>query len=245
MAKIVGTKWADELYGTAEADLIRGRAGDDVIIGEGGEDRLYGGAGNDLLGGSSDRVQIYGGRGDDTIGFARGYAYGGVGNDTLSVYGGGGWAIGGKGDDTLRGSGYLIGDEAPGIPERVAGNDHLFIVADNDGARGHGGLGNDTFIVALGNGGDTGFHVGIVDDFKPGEDKFAAIYRPLDVDTVYDLFNDLDVNKDGLLNRADTFAGAQVWIAEETNTMILGGYDEGRIVIHGTTQLSHATDWLV
>jgi len=244
MARIIGTHRDDTLYDTADNDVVRGRAGNDTIYGSLGDDRIYGDAGNDRITAGGDRCEVFGGRGDDTLYFSRGYAHGGVGDDFIWT-GGGGWASGGKGNDTLVGYGFLIGDEAPGVPERAAGNDTLRIIADADSARGHGGLGNDTFMVVLGNGGEIGFHVGIVDDFKPGEDKFAAWFVAPDAEEPYDLFNDLDVNKDGFLNRADTLAGGEVWVVEEANAMVLGGYDEGRIVIQGTTELSHATDWLV
>jgi Ca2+-binding RTX toxin-like protein len=55
---VLGTDWADEIYGNSRRNSLSGFAGDDLILGRGGDDYLNGGAG---LG-----DWMEGGAGDDT-----------------------------------------------------------------------------------------------------------------------------------------------------------------------------------
>ncbi|MEM9483747.1 MAG: DUF6851 domain-containing protein [Cyanobacteria bacterium P01_F01_bin.116] len=142
---IIGTRDDDELTGDETDDRIYGRIGDDLISGGLGDDLIEGGDGDDVLRGdlNSRNAQV-GIGGDDTI-------FGGVGDDR----------IGGKGGDDS-----LFGD---------VGNDQIWGDDGNDTLRGglgddlltgddfSGGRGDDTFILAAGEGTDTilDFQVGI------------------------------------------------------------------------------------
>lgn len=240
MARIIGTPQVDHIVGTYGDDLIRGRAGDDQLDGNRGDDRIYGDAGDDYIQDLDGRSEIRGGSGNETIFFSRGHAYGGAGDDQIGVFGGG-WAIGGKGDDVVYGTGALWGDEGPGTPERVAGNDGLTIIADLDSARGHGGLGNDKFFVELDSAQD--LDIGIVDDFRHGEDRLQVYVAPGGNEPPYDLFTRLDANHNGVLEWSDSLSGGQVWVDIASDTMFLG-FGNARVVVHGATELTQS-DWLV
>lgn len=244
MADIWGTPKRDQLYGTDENDLIRGGRGEDYVYGGLGDDILYGGWGNDTITDWDGRSEIYGGRGSDRIEFTRGHAWGGWGNDTISVYGGG-WAIGGMGNDTLSGSGALWGDQGPDTsPEQwVAGNDTLNIWADADSAIGYGGLGRDKFTVII-NGDGNVPQVGIVADFQPGVDKIRVEGWFNDGDPPFDAFRDFDSNGNGILEATDERAHTKVWVDEFSQTMRLD-FGASTVIVHGTTQLSYATDWVM
>lgn len=74
---VLGTSFADQLFGDLGDNSLFGADGNDTLNGRGGADRLHGGAGDDVM---------YGGDGDDTI-TGNGGAddlYGGAGNDRFS-----------------------------------------------------------------------------------------------------------------------------------------------------------------
>lgn len=82
---IEGLEDNDSLYGENGQDTLLGGDGDDVLDGGNGKDFLSGGIGNDLIAGGNGKDEIYGDEGDDTID-------GGNGNDLLT---------GGEGADTF------------------------------------------------------------------------------------------------------------------------------------------------
>lgn len=84
----------DSILGTSFADVLFGREGDDVISGFAGADRLYGDGGEDTLNGGGDDDQLFGGAGNDHL-------FGEAGDDML--YGGPGFNKfdGGSGVDTV------------------------------------------------------------------------------------------------------------------------------------------------
>lgn len=134
---VIGSNFADNIWGDASAHSLHGGAGDDQLVGGLGSDTLYGDDGNDTITGDSGDVYsasggndtIFGGVGDDQL-------WGGVGNDTL---------YGDAGNDTI------YGDNGP-IPSSAAvGDDTLFGGAGNDILSGDdgndvldGGAGDDT-----------------------------------------------------------------------------------------------------
>ncbi len=87
MARIIGTRRAEELGGTGGDDIIRGDGGNDILCGGCGNDSLYGDADNDTLYGGDDDDMLYGGTGSDTL-------YGGDDCDLL---------VGGSGNDIMDG----------------------------------------------------------------------------------------------------------------------------------------------
>ena len=108
--KIVGSKYANIIYGGFGADSLEGMAGDDTLVGGKGNDLLDGGEGNDLLSGGAGDDTLSGGEGNDLLD-------GGEDNDSLA---------GGLGDDSLsggEGNDLLVGG---------AGNDLFVYSAGND-----------------------------------------------------------------------------------------------------------------
>lgn len=66
-----GTKYADDMRGTAGDDNLSGGAGNDLLVGRAGNDTLNGGAGNDRLIASLGADVLTGGRGDDIFVYER------------------------------------------------------------------------------------------------------------------------------------------------------------------------------
>ncbi|HYG31148.1 MAG TPA: cadherin domain-containing protein [Allosphingosinicella sp.] len=75
---LIGTDFADQLYGDAGANRIDGGGGDDHLYGRAGSDELYGGAGNDHLYAEGDNDILDGGVGNDEL-------HGGSGADTYFI----------------------------------------------------------------------------------------------------------------------------------------------------------------
>ncbi len=129
-------------------DILIGSADNDMIAGLLGNDNISGGDGDDVLRGDLDsrdpQVGIAGG--NDTIN-------GGNGNDTIGGKSGNDELFGGDGDD------LLWGDDGDDTLRGGLGNDRL------TGDDFSGGSGNDTFILATGEGIDT------IIDFEMGIDS--------------------------------------------------------------------------
>ncbi|MFC7498786.1 beta strand repeat-containing protein [Enterovirga sp. GCM10030262] len=64
---VIGSGFADSLYGTAGINRLEGGAGDDVLSGYAGKDALLGGAGDDVLRGGGGVDTMTSGLGDDII----------------------------------------------------------------------------------------------------------------------------------------------------------------------------------
>src|SRR5262249_6738547 len=77
---VIGTNFADVVFGNDVDNVIRGGAGADELHGGGGADHLFGDAGNDKLFGDAGDDVLAGGSGDDE-------AHGGTGNDTYAFAG--------------------------------------------------------------------------------------------------------------------------------------------------------------
>jgi Ca2+-binding RTX toxin-like protein len=102
---IIGTAYADDIWGHNLADTLRGEGGNDVIHASLGNDVVDGGAGNDSLFGGDGDDTITGSAGDDIL---RGEAGkdvldGGAGNDNILGGGGDDRLNGGDGDDLIGG----------------------------------------------------------------------------------------------------------------------------------------------
>lgn len=160
--RIIGTMFADTIYGGGGNDYILGRGGDDHIIGENGNDHLAGGGGNDTLDGGNGNDTLLGGAGNDVL-------YGGAGEDILNGGPGADLMYGGIGNDTyyVNHFGDRVFEDADGGHDRVITTvnwgmaDHVEdLVLDSDkGLRGlgnslnnhiTGGDGNDTLLGAQG-----------------------------------------------------------------------------------------------
>lgn len=88
---LIGSAYADTLYGDGNDNILTGGAENDILVGNAGVDTLYGGTGNDSL--SDDGIgeaKLYGNDGDDTITLTSQVS--GGNNDTID---------GGSGTDTL------------------------------------------------------------------------------------------------------------------------------------------------
>ena len=114
---IVGTQYADTLFGSSADNLISGLGGDDFLSGRDGNDTLSGGSGRDrILGGNHDDYLSGGADDDELFGEANDdFLNGGDGDDTL-VAGTGGDALDpGPGNDTLDETSLPIIDFAAGL----------------------------------------------------------------------------------------------------------------------------------
>lgn len=89
---VVGSDYADLIYGDSQANFHTGGTGNDTLNGMNSDDLLYGDTGNDKLDGSDDDDTLYGSDGADTI-------YGGDDLDTLDGGSGADLMYGGAGDD--------------------------------------------------------------------------------------------------------------------------------------------------
>ncbi len=145
-----GLSGDDEITGTDENDSLNGGAGNDTIAGGLGDDFIAGGIGDDVLRGdlNSRNPQDNQMGGNDTI-------MGGAGNDRIGGKAGNDELLGGDGDD------MIWGDDGDDILRGGLGDDML--TGDNSS----GGMGADTFILAMGEGMDT------ITDFEVGVDMIG------------------------------------------------------------------------
>jgi microcystin-dependent protein/Ca2+-binding RTX toxin-like protein len=202
---VIGTRFADKIYGDGQANTLEGRAGNDVIYGRDGIDSLLGGADSDSLYGEAGNDRLYadagsdylnGGFNEDTFSFVAGTF--GVGLDTLD---------GGQGVDTIDASNFTdiawvdlaaVGYEvytkngaawvsmanASGI-ENVIGsnqNDELYGDANNNRLEGGGGQdkleGRSGVDVLIGGAGNDTLNGGdFVDTMDGGADNDTFILR--------------------------------------------------------------------
>jgi Ca2+-binding RTX toxin-like protein len=93
---IVGSNYADSLWGDNGSNRLDGSDGNDLLVGYGGIDGLYGGAGADVLSGMDGQDVLRGEAGADWLD-------GGAGIDQLLGGGGADTLLGGAGDDQLTG----------------------------------------------------------------------------------------------------------------------------------------------
>jgi Ca2+-binding RTX toxin-like protein len=147
---IIGSRFADTLYGGDGNDLIGGGEGDDTVSGDNGNDRLDGGNGADTLFGGANEDVLTGGIGNDKL-------YGDAGDDTL---------LGGLGNDMLDGGGGTdtasFADAAETVHVRLdtgtatgQGNDTLVRIENVVGSRFYDSLfGNSGVNLLFGGGGD-------------------------------------------------------------------------------------------
>jgi serralysin len=157
---------ADKVFGGASNDRLSGDAGDDWLLGESNRDNLYGWTGNDLLDGGADNDNMIGCAGNDT------YIVDSIGDlvtekasegidtvqssvtytltanvENLTLTGTA--AIKGTGNTA---SNMIVGNGAANTLSGGSGNDILSGGGGNDVMTG--GQGADTYVVALGGGGD-------------------------------------------------------------------------------------------
>jgi Ca2+-binding RTX toxin-like protein len=135
---LIGTAYADGLFGDDGANRLVGGAGNDRLAGRGGEDVLDGGTGNDWLDGGADADTLLGGDGNDSLsgGDGNDRLEGGAGNDRLEGGDGADTLVGGAGNDRLEGG------AGADLLDGGTGNDWLDGGADADTLLG--GDGNDS-----------------------------------------------------------------------------------------------------
>jgi Ca2+-binding RTX toxin-like protein len=248
---IIGSRYADKLFGDTNSNTILGGDDIDTISGNDGEDTLFGERGND---------KIFGGDGNDTLigGIGKDILDGGVDNDTASyitatsrvaasLADGNGWVGDATGDqfisiENLIGSDYndflvgdfrgniLIGGEGDDTLEGGEGNDTL------DGGNGrnvlNAGQGNNT-VIAL-NGDDT-VYAGFGDDTISVGDGFNLIYAGSGRNIVTTGNDDDDIySGDGIdVIRAGDGTN-DIYAGEDVNLVITGLNDD---TIYGGSSL--------
>ena len=82
LENVIGSAYADSVFGNQLKNLLRGGGGrdvirgggnDDKVIGDNGRDKLFGGSGDDILKGGNKNDVMSGGRGDDLFVFRTGW----------------------------------------------------------------------------------------------------------------------------------------------------------------------------
>ena len=151
---ILGSAWADLVYGDAADNLLDGGAGGDTLDGAEGNDTLLGQTGDDLLNGLAGNDSLDGGDGADSL-------YGWADDDALTGGTGTDHLFGGTGADSLDGGAdadQLEGDDGNDTIAGGTGNDTLrgWNDADSlDGSDGDdalfGGAGADVMLGGAGN----------------------------------------------------------------------------------------------
>ncbi|MEL6350230.1 MAG: glycerophosphodiester phosphodiesterase family protein [Cyanobacteria bacterium J06627_28] len=127
-------------------EVISGDDTDNVIAGGEGNQTIRGEGGDDILRGDLNTRSPQGKSGGDDI------IFGGAGNDRIGGKGGNDQLFGGEGDD------FIWGDDGDDLLRGGLGNDTL------TGDDNSGGMGKDTFVLALGEGTD------LIQDFVLGTD---------------------------------------------------------------------------
>ena len=162
---VLGTAFADVVYGSSRGNVIEGGAGDDELFGRNGNDILNGGFGNDRLYGGNQADILRGQAGDDLLfgGAGRDILIGGFGVDDLRGQVGDDILFGEGDDDSLygfAGADELHGGTGDDLLDGSIGEDMLLGGAGDDSLSGgnnndylSGGAGNDTLVG--GNGADT------------------------------------------------------------------------------------------
>jgi Ca2+-binding RTX toxin-like protein len=149
---VIGTDYADQLWGTNTRDHFLGGNGDDVLVAWAGDDYLAGGGNNDVLLGNAGvdtllgddgNDWLWGGDASDTLDGGNGsdvlvgdlQGLGETGNDMMKGGTGADTLLGGAGDDVLiGGTGSENGSDPGGVDWLVggAGSDTLYGGAGND-----------------------------------------------------------------------------------------------------------------
>lgn len=160
----IGSRYADDIYGSDAANYIDGGKGGDYTYGNDGNDILVGNDGNDILLGGNDDDILSGDQGRDVL-------LGGQGEDILN---------GGNGDDLMfgwTGDDIMIGGQGYDSIKGEDGNDLIYGGKDRDALSG--GSGSDIFYYsAPDEGGD------FITDFTVGEDKLVFDFGSYDFLTV-------------------------------------------------------------
>lgn len=172
---LFGGEGNDLLHGGPGNDLLHGGSGEDTLFAGEGDNLLNGNGGNDLIFGGPGNDTIHGGEGNDTIfgGAGANALFGGFGDDAIHAGAGESTVFGGPGNDTLVGVALDADGRDIGGAHFLNGGAGDDVLVLGQGDTGHGGSGNDTFIV-----GDwivDGVPAVIV-DYDPAEDRIVVAH---------------------------------------------------------------------
>ncbi len=240
---LVGSAFADTLYGDGVSNVLTGGAGNDFLDGRGEGDTLHGGDGDDFLIGSAGDVgnQLNGGDGFDTVSYANSTASifvqsptaVRVGNSVTDVLSSIEKLIGSSFDDTMHADGWLSGGggsdiiNAGGgsdILEGDAGDDYLFAGDGNDTLQG--GDGNDW--LDGGAGADSLDGGAGTDDLARYDDSSAGVS--------VDLFA---LTASGGHATGDTFSGIESVSGSSFNDQLFGDANANRLIGNGGADFIH------
>jgi Ca2+-binding RTX toxin-like protein len=228
--QVVGSAYADWIFGNASANRFDGGDGNDTITGGpgglSGPDAFFGEGGNDLLIGTSSNDFMDGGDGEDTLS-------GGGGNDTLS---------GGNQIDLAEFMGaagpVFVNLETGTATDGLGGTDTLSSIERVVGGRFNdtliGGPGNDTL---TGGGGDDSIHGGAGTDyvqFAGNSAEYSITVLPDGSVTVSDTVLDRDPTTIGNQNDGTDTLDADVEIARFADIDMNLGAVAGNDLLLGT-----------
>ncbi|WP_327194515.1 tandem-95 repeat protein [Novosphingobium beihaiensis] len=204
---LIGTQFADQLYGDAADNRLEGLGGNDILDGRDGNDTLIGGDGDDTLTGGAGADVIDGGEGIDTAD----YSFGSTG---VSISLAGGTASGGDAEgDVLTGIENLTGTD---VADMLEGDDGANVLS---GGRGDdllvGGGGNDTLIGGRG-----------ADQMVGGEGEDIADYTLSAEGVTIDMANGAAGSGDA---EGDTFSSIEIVQGSYHDDAIYGTDGENRI----------------
>jgi len=218
---LIGTPFADVIWGDHLDNLILARAGNDAASGGGGNDSIAGDEDDDVLQGNTGADSVFGGSGDDIV-------LGGQGDDLAQGNTGADRVFGDKGDDTVHGG------QGNDIVQGGEGDDQ--VAGDHGDDTVRGGLGNDQV------------HGGDGDDFVSGDKGADTLTGGLGADLFHAFAGaDLDYVVDFNLAEGDrvmldsgtiytlTQAGA------DTVVTMAGG---GQMILAGVQLSSLTGDWI-
>ena len=215
---LIGSTFADALYGNESINTLIGNAGNDVLVGRGRSDSLYGGNGDDVLNGGEGADTLVGDANVDLASYAD--SPGGLLVD-LQAPGSNTGEAAGDSFVTVEGligsafGDYLLGDANANVLKGGDGDDQIY---GRDGAdQLEGNAGTDTLIGGFG---DDQLEGGTGGDVLNGENGFDyATYLSAAAPVVADLQLPSQNGGDAL---NDSYAGIEGLIGSNFDDLLLG-----------------------
>ena len=196
---VIGSHYADTIYGGSGANILSGLDGDDILFGGGGDDILIGGAGKDIFDGEA---------GVDTASFEGA-------TQTVKVNLANGW---------VANDGFGNGEKIKNV-ENLSGSDQTDQLFGDDGSNSLYGMGGDDFL--FGRGGDDFINGGDGTDVIDGEDGIdTASFEGADHGVNVHLGNNA-VRDDGFGN-SEVIRNVENLIGSDHDDLLYGNSQDNR-----------------